>query len=76
MRYLEKLFFGYDNDGKPEYLAEIAGLSTDSKPTASLVSGSKFIEVNTGKEFVLDAESDTAAWHEKVVATAEVQSGD
>lgn len=74
MEYLKYKPFGYDNEGKPTYLATIAGLSTDSKPTAGLVSGSEFIEVNTGKTFVLDAISTTKAWHEKVVATAEVAS--
>lgn len=30
-------------------LAEIVGLSTDSKPTAGIANGSIFIEMNTGK---------------------------
>lgn len=51
----------YDNHGAPLYYAEIAGLSSASKPTTGLVSGSKFTETNTGKVFVLDAESNPAA---------------
>ena len=64
----------YDASGNPLYYAEIAGLSSASKPTTGLVAGSKFVETNTGKTFILDAESTPAAWHEMVVATAEVQS--
>lgn len=60
----------YDDNGAPLYYAELAGLSSASKPTAGLVSGSMFVETNTGKTFVLDAESTPAAWHEMVVATA------
>ena len=74
MQYLKYQLHGYDSNGKPIHYAEIAGLSTESKPTTGLVSGSRFMEVNTGKVFVLDAESDTHAWHEKIVATAEVSS--
>lgn len=32
----------------------IAGLSTDSKPTANVANGSVFIEMNTGKVFMFD----------------------
>ena len=74
MEYLKYRQFGTDANGDPTYLVKIAGKSTDSKPTAGLVSGSEFIEVNTGKTFVLDAISTPKAWHEKVVATAEVAS--
>lgn len=74
MEYLKYQQFGTDASGNPTYLATIAGKSSDSKPTAGLVSGSEFIEVNTGKTFVLDAISTSKAWHEKVVATAEVAS--
>ena len=70
MKIIKKQLFEYDADGAPVYLAEIAGLSTESKPTTGLASGSKFTEVNTGKTFVLDAERTTHAWHECVVATS------
>lgn len=53
-------------------LVEIAGLSTDSKPTTGIAGGSKFIETNTGKTFVFDSFTTPKAWHEMVVATAEV----
>lgn len=39
-------------DGK--YYAECAGLSTDPKPTLTLITGSRFIEVDTGKEYRYD----------------------
>ena len=70
MQYLKKQLFSYDADGAPQFLAEIAGLSGDSKPTDGLVSGSSFIEVDTGKQYVLDAENDTPAWTEKIFTTA------
>ena len=44
-------------DGK--HYVEAAGLSTDSKPTEGLITGSKFTEVNTGKRFLFDEVSET-----------------
>ena len=41
---------------------EAAGLSTDSKPTTGIVTGSVFIEVNTGKVFLFDEAS--GSWQE------------
>lgn len=41
---------------------EYAGLSTDNKPTENVATGSTFIEVNTGKIYLFDAEN--ATWHE------------
>ena len=38
------------------------GLSTDDKPTAGYATGSVFIEVNTGKAYLYDEESET--WNE------------
>ena len=70
MDYLEKKLFNYDSDGNPVYSAVIVGLSSDSKPTTGLISGSKFIEADTGKTYVLDAISDSAAWTEEIVVTA------
>lgn len=66
MKTLKLQLFGYDASGNPLHFARIAGLSTETKPTAGLVSGSEFLEVDTGYEFVLDAESGTAAWTEKL----------
>ena len=37
---------------------EMFGLSTDTKPTTGLVSGSKFTEVNTGDVFLFDETGD------------------
>lgn len=33
---------------------EYAGLSTDSKPTTGIVTGSVFLEVNTGDAYLFD----------------------
>ena len=49
---------------------EFAGLSTDSKPKAGVVTGSKFIEVNTGDEYRYD-ESGSGTWHKNSPAPAE-----
>ena len=40
---------------------ELYGLSTDTKPTTGIVTGSKFTEVNTGDEFLFD-ETSTGTW--------------
>lgn len=48
-------------DGEKYYI-EAAGLSTDIKPTENIVTGSRYIEVNTGKEYRFDEVSGT--WHE------------
>ena len=40
---------------------DIRGLSTDQKPT-EVPNGSTFVEMNTGKGFLFDANSKT--WHE------------
>ena len=71
MKVLKSDLFTYDSYG-PARFVRIAGLSTETKPTRGLVSGSEFLEVDTGREFVLDAESDTPAWTERVYATAEI----
>ena len=47
-------------DGK-NYV-ELAGLSTDSKPTAGIVTGSLALEVNTGDVYAF-AEGDSPAWY-------------
>lgn len=36
---------------------EYAGLSTDTKPTEGINTGSKFVEVDTGDEYLFDSES-------------------
>ena len=40
---------------------ELYGLSTDTKPTTGIVTGSKFTEVDTGDEFLFD-ETSTGTW--------------
>ena len=37
---------------------ELFGLSTDSKPTTGIVTGSKFTEVDTGDEYLFDEAGD------------------
>ena len=49
IRALEARFF----EGTKE-LVKFAGLSTDSKPTANLVTGSEFLEVDTGDVYAFD----------------------
>lgn len=48
-------------DGTGTYY-EFAGLSTDTKPKAGVITGSTFLEVNTGDRYVYD-ESTTGTWH-------------
>lgn len=40
-------------EGNKKFI-EAAGLSTDSKPTANLVTGSKFTEADTGDVYLFD----------------------
>lgn len=42
---------------------EAAGLSTDAKPTGTIITGSLFMEADTGKVFVYD-ETGGGAWTE------------
>lgn len=46
-------------DGKA--YCELAGISTDTKPTAGIVTGSKFTEADTGDVYMF-YEADTPAW--------------
>jgi hypothetical protein len=57
--YLKKEEYSFNDSGdydKGAKLIEIACLSTDTKPTTGIVSGSLAIEVNTGDIYVFDAE--------------------
>ena len=47
-------------DGK--YYAVIAGLSTDAKPTASLITGSRFVAADTGARYMFDESA--GQWNE------------
>ena len=55
----ERLF---TEDGKR--YAEIAGLSTDTKPMDGLITGSMFLEVDTGKAYAFDEVTDYGKWWE------------
>ena len=69
---LKKTLYGYDSDGNELYYVELAAKSGETLPTAGIVSGSKCIEVDTGKEYVFDGISTTADWTERVFPTKEV----
>ena len=45
------------------YFMRLAGLSTETKPTENVATGSIFIEVDTDKQYVYDEDSET--WSEK-----------
>ena len=45
-------------------LIEAAGVSLEDKPTAGIATGSKFIEVDTGKEYRF-AEGDNPTWYDQ-----------
>ena len=55
IRVIENKWQGY---GDKHYI-EAAGLSTDSKPTVGLVTGSLFLEVDTGTVYAYDEVSGT-----------------
>lgn len=52
-------------EGNKKYI-EAAGLSTDSKPSTNLVTGSLFLEVDSGKVYAFDetAVSPADPWNE------------
>ena len=72
---LEYRGYGKDASGNDLFYVSLAGTSLESKPTTGIVSGSRFTEVDTGKQYVFDGISDSPAWTELVVATAEVSTG-
>lgn len=49
-------------EGGKNYI-EAAGLSTDTKPTGTIITGSLFLEADTGKVYVYDETGD-GAWTE------------
>ena len=53
---IRKLVDRYFDENKK--YSEMFGLSTDTKPTSGLVTGSKFTEVNTGDEYLFDETGD------------------
>ena len=54
MRVLKARLLGYNTDGTPINYKEIAGLSTETKPTTGVCTGSKFFEVDTRKTNYFD----------------------
>jgi len=58
IRVIENKQQGY---GDKHYI-EAAGLSTDTKPTANLITGSLYLAVDTGKIYAFDEVSE--AWNE------------
>lgn len=58
IRIIENKWQGY---GDKHYI-EAAGLSTDAKPTNDLVTGSLYMEVDTGKVYAFDEVGGT--WNE------------
>ena len=56
-----------------KYYIEAAGLSTDTKPTVKIITGSTFMEVDTGDVYTYDEVGET--WH-KVGGTADANGGD
>lgn len=57
-------------DGK--YYAVIAGLSTDAKPTAGLITGSRFVEADTGAGYLFNETG--SAWAKSQQLTEAVQA--
>ena len=55
----ERLF---TEDGKR--YCEFAGLSGDTKPLTGIVTGSMFLEVDTGKAYAFDEVTDGGKWWE------------
>ena len=52
-----------DSNGDPLGYVELACTSTDTKPTTGIVTGSKALEVDTGKTYAFDEES--GDWEEQ-----------
>ena len=65
VRIIENTLF---NGGKAFIRA--AGLSTDTKPTGNIITGSKFYEVNTGAEFAYD--EDGEQWDQVGLTSADM----
>lgn len=74
MKVLVKQLFGYAADGSSLYYVELAAAARETLPTAGIVSGSKAVQVDTGKQLVFNGESETPAWTELLFPNA--ASGD
>ena len=70
MKTLKKRLYGYDASGHDVYYVELAAASGETLPTSGIVSGSRAVQVDTGKLLVFDGESDTPAWTEMIFPNA------
>lgn len=59
--YIEKRIYEMEQGNTLKYICEISCLSTDTKPTADIVTGSMAIEVDTGDVYLYDEAS--SAWN-------------
>lgn len=57
VRILTERYF----EGEKKYI-EAAGVHDDSKPTENIVTGSVFVEVDTGDGFLFKEDATTPAW--------------
>lgn len=71
VRGIVSKWVGVSSDGSPLYYGEYFGLSTDTKPTDGIVTGSKFTEVDTGDVYLFDEEADAGDEWVKVGGSAE-----
>ena len=56
IRCIKSEYVSFENESGTAWLRyiEAAGLSTDQKPSVNIVTGSKFLEVDTGKQYAYD----------------------
>lgn len=59
IRITNSMTAGKDADGNLLAIANIYGTSTDDKPVAGFANGSAFVEVDTGKLYLLNEEDGT-----------------
>ena len=57
--YIEKRIYKMVSGNTLKYICEISCLSTDTKPTANIVTGSVALEVDTGDIYLYDEASTT-----------------
>lgn len=67
IRIIEKRFYGIGADGTELYYIEAAGLSTDTKPTTGIVTGSIFWErdASTGAWTAYMYEESSGKWTDR-----------
>lgn len=51
----------YISNGTPRTIVTLYGLSTDTKPTTGIINGSKFIEMDKGKEYYFNAAAEAGS---------------